>query len=440
MDNLKKWIAILTIVILIIITALIILRLKGKNDNIGSDFENTQFENIDTYEAENKIEKVKNKNKYYSVQRIIDSYIQYIKEVKGIINFQKYDDDEIKEEGISKLYDILDSNYISEQNIKKNQLQNIIKEYNEYDVEIEDMYIYEKTSSINVYFVNFSIDNEEMKILIKTDSKNMTFSVFLEDFIQKNNYSENMDVKNIDITDNEIQKNENNQFKYTNISNEYMAKQYINSIKNNMLNNVKYTYDNLFENEYKEKRFGSLNNFVSYIEMEKDNIENIEIVQYLVNNYNDYSEYVCVDKMGNYYIIKENAIMDYTFQLDTYTITQDKFLNTYSTATDEKKVQMNIDKFIQMINRHDYRTSYNCIADSFKNNYFKTQEEFQNYIENNFYSYNKFEFKSCEKKAADIYVCKVQLTDYMDENSEIKEINVIMQLGDNLDFKMSFGM
>ena len=101
---------------------------------------------------------------------------------------------------------------------------------------------------------------------------------------------------------------------------------------------------------------------------------------------------------------------------------------------------MNIDKFIQMINRHDYRTSYNCIADSFKNNYFKTQEEFQNYIENNFYSYNKFEFKSCEKKAADIYVCKVQLTDYMDENSEIKEINVIMQLGDNLDFKMSFGM
>ena len=60
MDNLKKGIAILTIVILIIITALIILRLKGKKDNLESDFANTQFENIDTYEAENKIEKVKN--------------------------------------------------------------------------------------------------------------------------------------------------------------------------------------------------------------------------------------------------------------------------------------------------------------------------------------------------------------------------------------------
>ena len=81
MDNLKKGIAILTIVILIIITALIILRLKGKEDNLESDFANTQFENIDTYEAENKIEKVKNKNKYYAVQRIIDTYIQYIKEV-----------------------------------------------------------------------------------------------------------------------------------------------------------------------------------------------------------------------------------------------------------------------------------------------------------------------------------------------------------------------
>ena len=144
-------------------------------------------------------------------------------------------------------------------------------------------------------------------------------------------------------------------------------------------------------------------------------------------------EYVAKDQFENLYIFNEDEEKTIKIKFDTYTIPTDNFKKTYNTATDEKKVQMNIDKFIQMINRHDYRTSYNCIADSFKNNYFKTQEEFQNYIKNNFYKYNKFEFKSCEKKAADIYVCKVQLT------VGIKEINVIMQLGDNLDFKMSFG-
>lgn len=33
-----------------------------------------------------------------------------------------------------------------------------------------------------------------------------------------------------------------------------------------------------------------------------------------------------------------------------------------------------------MINRKDYKTSYKCLADSYKNNYFKTEADFANFV------------------------------------------------------------
>ena len=101
---------------------------------------------------------------------------------------------------------------------------------------------------------------------------------------------------------------------------------------------------------------------------------------------------------------------------------------------------MNIDKFIQMVNRHDYKTSYNCIADGFKNNYFDTQDKFENYIKNAFFEYNNFEFENIEQKGNNLYTCTVTLTDLTGNSKDTKKITIIMQLNDNYDFKMSFSV
>ncbi len=439
MKNLKKIIFVLTLIIFIIIIILLVLNSKN-NGTAEDDFSNSEFEKTDVYETSNKIEKVKNKNKYYAVQRILNTYIRYIKESNGIIDFQEYDDDEIKSSGMSKLYNILDKEYITEQNLKQEDIQKFIKKYEKYDIEIENMYMYEKTTEINIYFVIFNIDGNENKLLVKTDSENMTFSIFLDDYIKEKGYSNDMNVDKINISSDNIDNNNDNQFKYINISDEYMAKQYINSIKNNMLMKTEYTYENLMDKEYKEKRFGNVENFVEYVQKEQEEIDKIELSKYMVNNYDDYVEYICLDQNGNYYIINEKSVMNYTFKLDTYTLPQEKFVNTYDNSSDKQKVQMNIDKFIQMINRHDYRTSYNCIADGFKNNYFNDQSNFEKYIKNNFYSYNKLQFVSCEQKTTDIYVCRIQISDLTEENSEIKTIDIIIQLGNNTEFKISFSM
>ena len=74
--------------------------------------------------------------------------------------------------------------------------------------------------------------------------------------------------------------------------------------------------------------------------------------------------------------------MNFTVKFDNYTIPTEKFTTTYKDVTDEQKIQMDVNKFVQMINRQDYRTSYALIDDGFKSNYFKTNNEFEEFIKN----------------------------------------------------------
>lgn len=432
----KIFIAIIITIIIIILLIILLLKLnilsnKNKQNNISIGDPGEQIDY-----SSNEISLVDEKMEYYTVRNCINNYLNYLNTQSSAY----YIGDEIDEK-LQKtyIYNILSKDYINKNNINQNNVFKYVDTVNEYMIFVPlKMRVLEK-ENVNKYVaygVVQTLDNkyvQDMYIFVNLDLKNETFSI--EPIYEKIDEIDNIQVINNDEI---IQNNGYNSYVEQKVTNQYVTNEYFLLCKRLALVKPEYLYD-MLDTEYREERFKNLNNFLEYINDNKDEISNINLNQYLVNNYEKYVEYVAKDQFENLYIFNEDEEKTIKIKFDTYTIPTDNFKKTYNTATDEKKVQMNIDKFIQMINRHDYRTSYNCIADSFKNNYFKTQEEFQNFIKNNFYKYNKFEFKSCEKKAADIYVCKVQLTDYMNENSEIKEINVIMQLGDNLDFKMSFG-
>lgn len=433
----KKHIIILIVIsiIIILLTGIILFLLKKSNNNDFIPEISDVGEDIDYSSTDEKI--VTDKIEYYTVRNCINNYLNALNKESSIYYFgNEYN----KDAQIENVYSLLSSKFIKQQNITQSNLFSIIKTIDEEEIFIPlEMKVLEK-ENINQYIVYGEIQTLSNKfisksfIIVNLDMKNKTYSI--EPVIDNYNSIDDITLNNENIA---INKNDYNMYKNQNITNEYVTNEYFVLLKRLMLSDPDMAYT-LMKEEYKNSRFGNINEFRNYINNNRQEILKIDMKQYLVNNYENYIEYVAKDQFGNLYIFDENEDKSIDIKFDTYTLKSEVFTNKYIKSTDEEKVQMNIDKFIQMINRHDYRTSYNCIADSFKNNYFKTQEEFQNYIENNFYSYNKFEFKSCEKKAADIYVCKVQLTDYMNENSEIKEINVIMQLGDNLDFKMSFGM
>lgn len=442
LKKLKKYMVLVMIIISIIVILLVILTRRTSQSN---DFENDYIgvEEKNNFQVSKqisgKISAVKERNKYYVVEKILNTYIQYIKQIYGIIDFQKYDDEEIKQEGMNQLYNILDKQYISTMNVKKEDLLEKIKEYENYNIIIDKMYIYEITSSIDLYFVYGKMDEEDFQILVKTDSDNTSFSIFLEDYIQDKNYDFTMNVQDIDITKEPIDKNDNNQYRYVNISDEYMAKQYIESLKKNLLNNVQYTYSNLMEEEYKNKKFGNIQNFSKYIEDNKEEIENIKIIKYMVNSYEDYIEYVCIDNNENYYIFQETAIMDYTFKLDTYTIPTDNFKETYKVADNQKRVMMNIDKWVQMLNTRDYKSAYEVLNETFRNNTFGSQEQFTAYIKQNYPLHYKIKFSEFSEEGT-TYIQRITLTDINSMNQEEKQLDIIMKLGEDIDFVMSFNV
>lgn len=243
------------------------------------------------------------------------------------------------------------------------------------------------------------------------------------------------ELTNVDMTD--IKESAYNIYYDLEISKEKLCTEYLERYKVLSIANPQLTYNQMTE-EYRNKRFGSLENYQSYIRDNLEELSGIKIYQYYVDD--STSQYVVKDQYENLYIFDNNNLLDYTVKLDTYTLEEQKFNTTYDYVTPFKKIQMNIDKFFQMINRHDYRTSYSVIADSFKqNSNMKTEEDFKKIAKQLFWDYNKIEFDDdAEEIGNNTYMYTIKLTDLTGKSSDTKNITVIMQLKENREFVMSF--
>lgn len=438
MKYIKYIIVALLIIIILIIS--IILGMSKKQKNV--DTEDSYDNGADVVNINTDIKKVDNVSLYYTVKNCLDSFYKAI----NMEIVEGNEDDYVEggeisystlmgvnniEEKNKIIFDKLNNSFIKDNEITQNNAYQKLVSIVGSNYTIDDMYIIDGENIKNFYVYAENQNNDKLLYNVILDVDNMTYSIKLLQYADYTRLSKDDDVG--------IEKNSNNVFEYSKTTDEQMSKNYFYDFKNLIVNNSQYAYDK-FDDEYSKKRFGSIFEFQEYINNNKNELYNLTIKKYSVNITNEYTEYICQDQYGRNYIFKVTNVMDYTVQLDTYTIPTEKFKTEYDKAESEKKVQMNIDKFIQMVNRHDYKTSYNCIADGFKNNYFDTQDKFENYIKNAFFEYNNFEFENIEQKGNNLYTCTVTLTDLTGNSNDTKKITIIMQLNDNYDFKMSFSV
>ena len=438
MKYIKYIIVALLIIIILIIS--IILGMSKKQKNV--DTEDSYDNGADVVNINTDIKKVDNASLYYTVKNCLDSFYKAI----NMEIVEGNEDDYVEggeisystlmgvnniEEKNKIIFDKLNNSFIKDNEITQNNAYQKLVSIVGSNYTIDDMYIIDGENIKNFYVYAENQNNDKLLYNVILDVDNMTYSIKLLQYADYTRLSKDDDVG--------IEKNSNNVFEYSKTTDEQMSKNYFYDFKNLIVNNSQYAYDK-FDDEYSKKRFGSIFEFQEYINNNKNELYNLTIKKYSVNITNEYTEYICQDQYGRNYIFKVTNVMDYTVQLDTYTIPTEKFKTEYDKAESEKKVQMNIDKFIQMVNRHDYKTSYNCIADGFKNNYFDTQDKFENYIKNAFFEYNNFEFENIEQKGNNLYTCTVTLTDLTGNSNDTKKITIIMQLNDNYDFKMSFSV
>ena len=429
MEKLKKSILILLIIIVIIIICIVSMKFHKKNDDI-QEVEDTE----DKLYVDTELQSINDINMYAIIENIVNSYIDYNSnnEYEKIISM--IDDKYIKDNNITtdnvkdKIEEIKGSPLVLINNITQQNISNNKTIYNiSYDL-VKDKSLEENDGLRYESFYNTNEETtteENCRININIDSEQQIFSI-VPGKMEQSDFS--------------IEKNEYNTYEYIVLNSQKQAEMYIQNFENNLRYKIKESYNKLDE-EYKKKRFGSLEKYQQYMNENEKYFLNFELNKYKEENNDNYTEYICIDQYGNYYLFKDKGVMDYTVMLDTYTIDSDEFNNKYNNGSEQLKVGMNLEKIFQALNRKDYNYIYEKLDDNFKQNNFPTLTDFETYAKSTFFDINKIEYGDFEEKSG-VYVYKISLSDATESANEEKKVtkNFIIKLEDNNNFKMAFNV
>lgn len=436
-----KWL-ILILVTLLILSVILVYFLssniqESQNNEVGDVGLVEDYEN-------NQIEKVTNSINFYTVSNCINQYLDVLNKNNSI--YYGYDENNqytkiISDEEIANnIYSMLSKEYITKNNIVQSNVWTYVDQVTEKIIflpikmnvlERENVQIY------SVYGIEYTLDNKYIKdayFIVTLDRNNSTFSIEPLENVYKS--IDEIELKN--NNDIVIESTSYNTFTEARINYEDVAQNYIFSYKTLALVKPEIVY-NMLDEEYRNKKFGSLEKFQTYVDNNKQSIQQINLQQYQVNNYDDYLQYVMIDKNGKYYIFNETAIMDFKLYLDTYTVDLPEFIEKYNKSTDQVKAGMNLEKIFSALNDGDYNYVYNKLDSIFKQNNFQNLNDFENYVKENFYASMQVEYSNY-KSSGNLHIYDVNIKDRNNSNSSSITKNFIMQLLDGTNFVMSFNV
>lgn len=108
-----------------------------------------------------------------------------------------------------------------------------------------------------------------------------------------------------------------NEYSLMNITDEQMAKIYLNDYIRNMYFDTEYAYT-LLDEEYRNKRFGDINSYINYVDAL--DASTYVVKKYNVDNQGKYKLFRIYDQMDNLYIFKIEGVMEYKVYLDDSTV------------------------------------------------------------------------------------------------------------------------
>ena len=422
MKNKKILFSIIALIILVIIILIIILIVRNNFlkdhiiDSEGNVLEVEESLGDTDKDAMVEKERLKNEVYFFSIEQCINQYLDAISVKSG-----------------AEVLNYLNVDYISENNLTiDNVLSNIEESYKFIATEIYET----RDKTLYSYIVkgvkDDNIFNDEKYYIFDLDLLNNTFSITP---LYQYNYT---DINQIQPKEElkEIKSNNHNGFSFQRFTTDSIFKRYARVYINLLKNNLPKAYEMLDE-EYKKLRFSNnYNNFVNYItQMNNNNKIDTEITE--ITKYNTNNEYLIKTQNDNRYIIKAEIPMDFTVQLDEYTIITDSFKQTYESASDIKKVSTNVDKIMKMINNYDYENLYNLLDETYKQTNFNNKNNFINYIQQHFYNSNIYEIQEIitedEKFTVEVKVYKESSID-----SEYNFNNIIIILEKDTNFKFYF--
>lgn len=421
----------LIVMIILISTLLIIINTSEKTPEQGD------IGNVINYD-ETKIEPVSDNIKFFTIQKCIQSYLDRINIQSSTYN----DGDEMLDNAsISEgIYNLLSEEYVKRNLITTENVLNKIEKVQTklifVPLKIKQLQL-ENTTKYSVYGFCQKLNNEYVKdlyFIVNVDDENKTFSITP---LQNQEYK-SIDEIELNRENIEIKLNDNNSYIEQRITDQYLCEQYFLIQKRMMLAKPEQSYYYLDE-EYRNKRFKTIDNYKKYISENKNHITRIAVKEYEVERSNDNTKYICKDQYNNYYIFTAKEVLNYTVMLDAYTIETEEIKNEYMKYNDQKKVQYNVNKWIQMLNNKDYENAYNLLNETFKNTNWDSVEDFKMYMNRNYPLNYKIEYNEYQVYGIN-YTQRIILKDAEGKNNNQKDITIIMKLNEDMDFEMSFNV
>lgn len=443
MKKLKIAITLLAVLIIIMILAIVFFNKYEESNKYNEEVIMQDEEALGIGEfSEEFLEKI-NVTELMQVDGCIEKYFE-LSNMRNSIYYSQNENGEyaraVEDEYIyGKVRDLLSIDYIEENNVTNDnvydfvEFPNVEKQYTILDiVKIKDTNPYQ--------FATYGIISQDDEFyeyryfIITIDSANSIFAI--EPLENVNDISEVRGNESI-----KIEKNSNNNIPTISMTAESISKYYFDTMKNILLYDNENAYKYLDE-EYANIRFKTEEAFKDYISENSEYVKGLDLTQYKIETIDDelrQDRYLLVDQYKNIYTIETDTVTDFKMKLDTYTIISNKFKETYDSSNEEQKVAMNIDKWIQMINTRDYTNAYNVLDETFRNNNWASEEEFEQYIRELLPLHYDVEYTTYSNEGV-TYVQQINLTDITGKAEGTISLNIIMQLKDNYEFVMSFSV
>ncbi|MGN1270923.1 MAG: hypothetical protein ACI4UX_02950 [Clostridia bacterium] len=360
-----------------------------------------------------------------------------------------------------KAFTLLDENYRSKNKINKsNVLEEVnvlngkfdyffAKKVNYKEISLAQQYQYYVYGEI--YYDDYK-QNSGIYVILNVDFVNNSYSIQFDDKnikiteqeydniiskLKSNNTNEYIDATNLKFS--EISANDYNSFPNSSTDKPDMLEEYLKNYSIMAVYDPEYAYNEMLDEEYRDAKFKNVEDYNHYTQNNKNSILNTAIKEYSVSEKEDYTEYFIIDTNNNYYTFKVKEVMNYTVIADFYTIELNQIAEKYDAGTEQEKVAINIQKVIAAIKDKDYKYVYNKLNENFKNNNYRTLEEFEQKMQNVYTGKMKLTFNDFSNEGS-TYIYNINLKGTTASNNREVNMQIIMQLKENRDFVMSFSI
>lgn len=116
---------------------------------------------------------------------------------------------------------------------------------------------------------------------------------------------------------------------------------------------------------------------------------------------------------------------------------QKELLVKLRNMTEAERIQTYIGQYIKHIESKEYEKAYDLLYPEFKQNYFKTLEEYTTYVQNTYPEIIGLTYLSIQLEG-EYYVCDIIIKDFLNVQKEGISIKMIVQENNYNDYKLSF--